>query len=439
MQTKNASKTASKTTSGQSLRGAARALVTSVVVAGAAGAAGPAHAAWIDTWSASPQPVWADGALPLTTQIPATLCDSTVRQVVRVSLGGARIRVALSNEYGKTPLEIDGLHVARLAGTSSDIDPSTDRAVTFGGGVTTVVPPGARILSDAIDLPVAALERFAVSLYVRRCTSLTTFHWDGRQHAELVPGNHLESARIAAPSQLDARLFLTEVLVDAPAATRTVVAFGDSITDGRGATIDTDRRWTDYLAKRLAGNDIAVLNAGISGARLLRDGMGVNGLARFDRDVLARPNVKAVVMLLGVNDIGWAGSSFAPHDAPTTARAVIDGYRQLIERAHVRGVRVIGGTIVPFEGALDGSPIQGYYSADKDKVRREVNAWIRASGQFDAVADFDAALRDPQHPARLLAAFDSGDHLHPNDAGDEMMASVLTAAMLFGTGTTAHR
>ena len=428
----------SDTPSSRLLRNAAQAFVTSAMLVGAASAE-PTSVHWTDTWTASVQPIWAADALPLAKDIPDSLADSTVRQIVRASIGGERLRVVLSNEYGTTPLKIGGVQVAKPIDETSDVDLSTNRIVTFGGRETTTIPAGARMVSDPVAIRIAPLGRLSVSLYLPEYTPLTTFHWDGRQRAAVVSGNRLASARFAEPSMLDARLFLSDVLVDARRGARTVVALGDSITDGRGATIDADRRWTDYLARRLAGDRTAVLNAGISGARMLNDGMGVNALARLDRDVLSRPGVRTVAVLLGTNDIGWPGSSFAPHDAPMTAQAIIDGYRQLIERAHMRGIRVVGGTIAPFEGALEGTPIHGYYTAAKDNVRQQVNAWIRESGAFDAVADFDAVLRDPAHPTRMLPRFDCGDHLHPNDAGDEAMAAALTDAILFGRVQTAAR
>ena len=419
------------TASSHLLREAAKALVAGVMLAGGA-ACQPAQAAWVDTWAASVQPIWADHTLPLPKGIPDTLTESTIRQIVRLSVGGQRIRIAVSNEYGTRPVTVGGLHVATLTGEAASIDTSTDRQVTFGGQAMTTIAPGRRVVSDPIDMPVAALARLAVSLYLPNRTPLATFHWDGRQNAEVVPGNHLGDASLTAPVLLDARLLLSEVLVDAPQGTSAIVALGDSITDGRGVTMNADRRWTDDLARTLAGDHIAVINAGISGARLLRDGMGVNALARLNRDVLARPNVKTVIVLLGTNDIGWPGSSFAPDEKAMTKQALIDGYRQLIERAHARGLRVVGGTIAPFEGALEGTDVHGYYAVGKDKVRQEVNAWIRNSGAFDAVADFDSVLRDPAHPTRLLPAYDVGDHLHPNDAGNAAMARALTPDILFG-------
>jgi len=413
------------------LRNAANVVVTGAVVAGGI-AAHSAQAAWVDTWAASVQPIWPADALPLPKGIPDTLTQSTIRQIVRLSVGGHRIRIAISNEYGTTPLNIGGAHVAKLSDMSRKIDRTTDRIVTFHSRPATTIAPGKRVVSDPIDMPVAALAPLAVSLYLPQRTPLTTFHWDGRQRAEVVAGDRLGDGQFADSSFLDARLLLSEVLVDTRQRTRTIVALGDSITDGRGATIDAGRRWTDDLAHRVAADNVAVINAGISGARLLRDGMGVRAMTRLKRDVLDRPDLKTVIVLLGTNDIGWPGSSFAPNEKPMTARALIDGYRRLIERAHAHGVRVVGGTIAPFEGALEGTDVKGYYTSGKDKVRQEVNAWIRTSGAFDAVADFDSVLRDPEHPTRLLHAFDVGDHLHPNDAGNAAMAQALTPAILFG-------
>jgi len=229
---------------------------------------------------------------------------------------------------------------------------------------------------------------------------------------------------------LTSRVFLSAILVDAPSATRTVVALGDSITDGAGATMDRDTRWPDFLAARLADKQVAVLNAGISGARLLQDKMGDNALARLDRDVLSQPGIAAVIVLIGINDISWNHMAFAPNDGAAEAEQLIAGYRQIIARAHARNVRVVGATLTPFEGALKDTPLMGYYSADKERVRQTVNDWIRHSGEFDGVVDFDTLLRDPAHPARLLPAYDSGDHLHPGDAGNKAMAEAVDLSVL---------
>jgi lysophospholipase L1-like esterase len=330
--------------------------------------------------------------------------------------------------------------------------------LTFGGQREAVIAPGAPAVSDAVDLPVAALERLAASVYLPQRTPLATFHWGAQQTAVVTPGDttgiaaapgaddaagaygpdtaHAAASRAshAAPplESLPGRVLVSAVLVESDQPARTVVAMGDSITDGNGSTPDRDRRWPDYLAARLAPGGVAVVNAGISGARLLGDRMGANAAARFEQDVLAQPGVATVAVLLGINDIGWPGSAFAPDEAPMTAQRMIAAYRQLIAQARVHGVRIVGGTMTPFEHGLQGTPFATHYSAAKDALRKEVNAWIRGSGEFDAVADFDAALRDPAHPARMLPRYDSGDHLHPGDAGYATMAEILNDALLFG-------
>ncbi|MEC5159855.1 SGNH/GDSL hydrolase family protein [Janthinobacterium sp. CG_S6] len=394
-----------------------------------------AHAAdtgaWIGTWSASPQPTWgADFAFP--TNIPATLQDQTIRQVARISLGGKRVRVALSNEYGSAPLRVGSAHIA-LAGAGSAIVPGTDRPLTFGGNTFAVVPPGAPLLSDPVDLALAPLASVAVSVFLPHATAATTFHWDGRQTAYLAPGEHVASARIEAERTTTARIFLSgiQVEVEAAADAGAVVVLGDSISDGNGAGVDANARWPDFLAARLAPRKVAVLNAGISGARLLGDRMGANALARFERDVLSQPRLKSVVVLLGINDISWPGTAFDPHGVRPSAEALIAGYRQLIARAHLRGVRVVGATLTPFEGALAGTPLDNYYHADKDQLRQAINAWIRGGGEFDAVLDFDALLRDPARPRRLRSEFDSGDHLHPGERGNRAMADAVDLDVLF--------
>jgi lysophospholipase L1-like esterase len=196
--------------------------------------------------------------------------------------------------------------------------------------------------------------------------------------------------------------------------------------------MDADARWPDFLAQRLAPRDVAVLNAGISGGRMLRDKMGVNALARFQRDVLAQPGIRTVIALMGINDIAWKDTPLALSDESTTVQDLIAGYQQLIARAHACGVRIIGATLTPFEGALDDTPMRDYYSANKERIRQQVNDWIRHSGAFDAVIDFDAILRDPTHPTRLLPAYDSGDHLHPGDAGNRVMAKAINLHVLLG-------
>jgi lysophospholipase L1-like esterase/phosphoribosylcarboxyaminoimidazole (NCAIR) mutase len=383
---------------------------------------------WVSTWTASPQPVW-DAGFAFDTKLPGELKDQTLRQVARISLGGARLRIVISNEYGKQPMSIGAAHIALSSGGGAIIA-GTDRTVTFGGQVSATVPPGAPLLSDPIDLPTAALASLAISIHLPDPTPVATFHWEGGQTAWLAAGNQVAAERVDTSNPTTARMLVSAVQVEAPARAGAVVVLGDSITDGNGVTVDADARWPDYLAARLAPRNMAVVNAGISGARLLSDLMGVNALARFDRDVLGQPGVRSVIVLLGINDISWPGTAFDRQGAAPSAEALIAGYRQLIARAHARGVRILGATLPPFDGALVGTPLDDYYQPQKDALRQQINLWIRTSGEFDAVIDVDSALKDPAQPARLLPEFDSGDHLHPGDRGNAAMADAVDLDLL---------
>ena len=379
---------------------------------------------WRDSWMASPQPLWsADFVLPL--GVPARFEKQTLRQVARLSVGGTRLRVVLSNEEGQAPLVIGAAHVARHA-EGSAVVAGSDRALRFGGRAEVRIAPGARVVSDPVELAVPALGRVAVSIYLPQPTAPAGFHFDARQTAYLASGDHTASTVLGRDATtLSTRVFLSGVMVDGPQPPVTVVALGDSITDGNGATPDADARWPDALAERLAPRGVAVLNAGISGARLLSDGMGRSALARIGRDVFSRPGVRTVIVLLGTNDIGWPGGPFAPRESSVSIEAFTQGYRALAELARAHNVRLIAATLPPFERALQGTPLEGHHSPEKERLRQAVNRWIRESGSFDAVVDMDRVLHDPAHPSRLNPAFDSGDHLHPNDAGYRAMAAAL--------------
>ncbi|ODA91930.1 lipase [Mesorhizobium sp. SEMIA 3007] len=383
---------------------------------------------WVGTWTASPQPTWGtDFALPV--KMVPKLENQTIRQTVRTSVGGRRFRIVLSNEYSNVPIQIGEIRAAR-AGEDSKITAGTDRAVTFGGQAKATVPAGAPLVSDPVELPLDALSRLSISVYLPQPTPIATFHWDGKQTAYIGDGNQTASETIAAAQTTDARTLVSEILVDAPANNGAVIAIGDSITDGNGATLDADNRWPDVLAERLVSKQVSVLNAGISGARLLDDAMGVKASARFNRDVLAQPGVKAVILLIGINDISWPGTPFAPEKSLPSLAALTTGYLQLAAQAHAHNLIIIGGTLTPFEGALSGTPLDAYYTPEKEALRQKVNNWIRTSGAFDAVVDFDLLLRDPVHPTRLLPEFDSGDHLHPGDKGNRAMAAAIDLGQL---------
>lgn len=411
-------------------KASAAAVRTLVVAVGAALSATPAMAAapvWVATWQASPQPIWGSDFL-FPANVPPVLKNQTIHQVARISLGGQRVRLVLSNVYGKEPVVVGKTTVARPAEYGA-VAAESLTAVTFGGKAVATILPGTSLLSDPVALPLPPLSQLAVSIYLPEATAVSTFHWDGRQTSWIVSADQTAGSawlKADATSQsTTARLLLTGIHVETAQASRAVAVIGDSITDGATASLDKDTRWPDFLATRLAPYGVAVVNAGISGARLLSDGMGANALARLERDVLTQPGVQSVVVMLGINDIAWPGTLFAADAPRPTLDELAAGYRQLVAQAHAHSVRVIGATLAPFEGALPGTPLDNYYHRDKDVLRQQLNDWIRHSGTFDAVIDFDAALRDPANPARIAARFDSGDHLHPGDEGSRAMAEAV--------------
>lgn len=364
------------------------------------------------------------------TVLPESFENQTIRQRVRVSIGGTRVRIRVSNEFGAAPLLIGAASVA-LAGNESALKAGTVRALTFGGSRSVSIPAGAPALSDPVDLEVRELAELNISLFLPKLSRADTLHPFEDRPAYILPGGdstarlEFEGAGAASPVTALARFFLTgvEVCCSKPAAT--VVAFGDSTTEGGRA----DNGWPSAFARRLAslngkGPRMAIVNAGVSGNRLLDDGIGPNAQARFDRDALAVTGVTHVVLLEGINDLGYFGIKPFPlrNPAQLTAADLIGAYRQLIARAHQKGIRIIGATLMPFTG-FDW--LAGYFTPAKEPVRQEVNHWIRTSGAFDDVIDFEAAMRDPGDPVRLRNDVDSGDHLHPSDAGMVAMAQSI--------------
>jgi lysophospholipase L1-like esterase len=374
---------------------------------------------WIASWYASPEPIWGD-EFPFPTKLPNKLNNQTIRQVARISIGGHRVRIELSNEYGKRPLVIGEAAIA-LTEAGSKIAQGSEKTLMFSGNRSFVIPIGATILSDPVELNVDPLSNVSVSVFLPEETVPTTFHWDARQTTYIAHGNHISDIEFYADATTDASMYISRILVDVPMNAGTIVAIGDSLTDGAAASVDANSRWTNFLAERLVSRNMSVLNAGISGGRLLRNIKGTSVLARFDRDVLNQPNVKSVIVIIGTNDIGMPGMAFAPTESLPTVDELIAGYRQLIARAHARNVRIIGGTLPPFEL---------YYTKVKEQLRQHVNEWIR-SGEFDAVFDLDALSRDPDHPTRFSPAFDSGDHLHPGDVGNKIIAEAIDIDKLF--------
>ncbi len=399
------------------LRASAVAAIMMAVFASATHAA-PATT-WLPAWYASVEPV--GGEAPV-------LKDQTLRQIVRVTTGGHEVRLRLSNAYGAEPLRLDDIHIARRA-AGARIDPASDRAVTFGGRGGVTIAPGAYALSDPIALDVTADATLAISLYAAGPVKMATIHDIQRDVLYAAPGDR---AAVAALPETKADIglgsafpWLSEVEVSGGPDTATLITFGDSITDGYGIDRDQGGTWPEILSRRLhaAGIPLSVDNAGLSGNRLLHNGQwarfGDAGLARFDRDVLAQPNAAAVIVLIGINDLGHAGGPGSPEFE--SADDMIAGLSQLAARAHDRGLHAYVATLTPFTGTV----FANYYSDEKEARRQAINAWIRHQTVFDGVIDFDKVLDDPSAPGHLPAAFDHGDHLHPSMAGLSAMANAV--------------
>ena len=398
---------------------------------GAASASGAEP--WITTWAATPAPRWAE-ELPVPFDVPEVLGDQTIRQIARTSVGGDQMRIVISNEFGTRPVTIGSASVALSAG-GSKIDPATVKPVTFGGKPSAVIPPGAPLISDPVDLPTKPLSGVAVSFYLPKRTGITSVHWDGVQTGYISSaGDKTMDADFNADSTTKKRLFLSRILTNAKPDSTAVVFFGDSITDGNCSTPDTNNRWPDHIAERLQAEghpNVAVVNEAYSGDRVLTNGMGTNALSRFDMSVLSHPRVATVVMMMGINDIGWPGKdAITPSDPEPTAEDVIQGYKQIIDRAHDHGIRFVGVTLTPFTDTFKGLPIYGYYTPEKEKLRQAVNAWIRANKTADGLIDFDKVVEDPNRPGYINPAYDCGDHLHPNDAGYQAMAKAVDLNVL---------
>jgi lysophospholipase L1-like esterase len=370
---------------------------------------------WVGTWAASPQAAEPPGA---------TLEDQTVRQVVRTSVAGSMVRVRLSNEFGTTPLVIGAASVARHGGGAA-IVAGSDVPLTFGGRPGITLAPGAPALSDPVDFDVPALGDVVVSIYLPKASVPRTVHSLATATTYISPpGNYAAAVVMPTAATAQSWLFFTGLTVDASRRNLAIVALGDSITDGYASTLDANRRWPDRLAARLQASartaHLAVLNHGISGNRTSFDLVGPNVQARLDRDVLNAPGAGFVILLAGINNIGIPGA-FGLTDQAVSADDIIAGHQQIIARARERGLKIFGGTLTPFEGTI----FPGYYTPEGEAKRQAVNQWIRSSGAFDAVIDFDMAIRDPAQPTRMLPAYDSGDHLHPNDAGYQAMANFI--------------
>jgi lysophospholipase L1-like esterase len=401
------------------------------LAANAASAAGAEP--WITTWAATPAPRWAE-ELPAPFGVPEVLGDQTVRQIARISVGGDQVRVVFSNEFGVRPVTIGSATIAASAGGSA-VEPTTVKPLTFGGKASAVIPPGAPLVSDPIDFAAKPLSSLAVSFYLPNRTGITSVHWDGAQTDYVSgAGDKTKDADFKPDSTNKSRLLFSRILTTAKPDSSAIVFFGDSITDGACSTVDTNNRWPDHIAERLQAEghpDVAVVNEAYSGDRVLTNGMGTNALSRFDMSVLSHPRVSTVVMMMGINDIGWPGKgAITPSDPEPTAEDVEAGYEQIIDRAHARGLRFVGVTLTPFVDTFKGTPTEGYYTPEKEKIREDVNAWIRANKTADGLIDFDKLLEDPNNPNHINPAYDCGDHLHPNDTGYQAMAKAVDLNVL---------
>ena len=392
---------------------------------------------WVATWAAplvarpeTPQrpapPPAAPAGTPVFRLIPVLnndihLDDRTIRQIARATTGGEQLRIVVSNVFGTQPLEIGRAAVARRADGLALV-PGTVRMLTFGGDNSANVLPGAVLVSDPVELMVPPLSDLAIDLYLPgdAAAAGSPVSWHNRSDRTSYvsnPGNHAGAVEFPAAAATESWFYLARVEVAARDHTGAVVTIGDSITDGYCSSVDGNSAWPDHLAARFQANgiDLAVLNVGIGGNRVLGGGAGRSALARFDRDVLLQTGATHVIVLEGINDI-----SGAPRPG-VTAAALIAGHRQLIARARARGLTIFGATLTPFEGTT----IPGYWTPEGEAIRRELNEWIRTSGEYDAVFDFDAATRDPERPTWFLPEYDCGDRLHPGDAGYEAMANAV--------------
>lgn len=376
-------------------------------------AAAEAAERWVPTWVTAQQLVEPHNLPPA-----PGFAGVTLRQRLRISVGGEAVRVRLSNQYGRTPLTIHAAEIA-VAGNADAITPGTNRKIMFQGEAGVTIQAGTFVVSDPVDFAAEPMADLAVTISLRDAPEQVTGHPGSRTTSYFAYGAAIDATGLPEARKVERWYFLCGVDVSVPHAPAAIAILGDSITDGRGSTTDGNDRWPDVLSQRLRRDartaHIAVLNQGIGGGRVLRDGLGPSALSRLDRDVIAQPGVKWLIILKGVNDLGTA----APADAGATAQDLIAAYDQMITRAHDHGIRVYGATIMPFGG------FRSYDTPEREAARQAVNAWIRTGGRFDAVIDFDAVARDPDHPARLSAAVDGGDHLHLSAAGYRIIAGSI--------------
>ncbi len=383
--------------------------------------ASPMREEWICTWLSTSQPASGE-AFPFPSDIPVIDGDQTLRQTLRISLGGQKLRLIFSNRYGTQPLVIGESYIS-----VSDLCGALP--VTFNGQSGAIIPAGGTLCSDEISLDIPSLSLITLRTYLPEQIPLNTFHWDARHFSLLEPGNQAIREEAFDGQKISSRLLVESVQVQPKAACRTLVVIGDSMVDGNGVEMDSYGRWTDFLAERLVADNIAVVNAGQSGSRLLKDGVGIATLSRFERDVLEQPGVTGCIVQVGLNDIGLAGTALALDHPVPAAAVLINGYRQLLQMARQYHIRMTGVTLVPLRGTGEYG-IEHFYEPEKEAVRQAVNHWMRTSGEFDAVIDSDLLVRDPECSWQLSAQYDVGDHLHLNLAGHLRVAQSVPLTVI---------
>lgn len=383
---------------------------------------------WIASWTAAPMSVWAPDA-PL-----SGFFGQTIREVARLSLGGSGAIIRLSNEYGRSTITLDAVELAK-GREGAQIEPLSAKPVTFAGSRSVEIYPGTSVYSDPVDIEIEHLDHLAISYHSPGLIPVETYHLSAHQTTFISqPGDFVSAGELSIQQTSTSRYLLSAIYVRAEGQSRAVVCFGDSITDGFGSSLDTNRRWPDALFERLLANGgpgpLAVLNQGIGGNRLLNSRRGARALERFDRDVTSLRGVSHLIVLEGINDIVWPNTAIAGPEEYVTAEQIVGALSQIIARARLSGIKVMMGTITPFEPMIPELQQGAYYTAEKEQMRQTVNRFIRDESQADAVVDFDAVLRDETYPRRLRAEYDCGDHLHPNDAGYLAMAKAIDLEFL---------
>ncbi|WP_433935850.1 SGNH/GDSL hydrolase family protein [Sorangium cellulosum] len=376
----------------------------------------PGERRWVGTWTTGPQLTETHNNPP-----EPGLANNTLRQVVYTSIGGSNVRLLLSNEFGDGPVTMQSVHIADST-TDDGIDASTDHALTFSGAESVTIPVGQAVFSDPIDYNLKPVSKLAVTIRFGNVPAGITGHPGSRTTSYIQTGDGVSSATLTSPAKTDHWYYITGLDVMADPTAAAIVILGDSITDGRGSTTNGNNRWPDFLSRRLRTNmgteNVAVLNLGIGGGTVLSGGLGPTAKARFQRDVLDQRGARWLVILEGVNDIGNAAAG----SGPSVADGLIEAYGEFIDKAHDKGMLVYGVPILPFGGSQ-------YDSVEHEAARQEVNAWIRTSGEFDAVIDLDAAVRDPSDPSRLQDSLDFDDWLHLNPMGLETMAKAVDLSL----------